>query len=54
MAEASYDVLCHLQNEHSPLRMYLQPPGRADDIQLTLTHHHCKWTTVNTFMIAAQ
>lgn len=54
MAETSYDVLCHSQNEHSPLPVHLQPPGRAHDIQLALIHYHCKWTTVNTFMIASQ
>lgn len=53
-AEARYDVPCYSQNEHSPLPMHLQPPGRAHDIPLTLTHYHCKWTTVNTFSIAAQ
>lgn len=54
LAETSYDVLCCSHTEHTPLPMHLQPPGRAHDIQVTLTRQHCKWTTINTFMIAAQ
>lgn len=54
LVETSYDVLCPSQNDHSPLPVHLKPPGTAHDIQLTLTHYHWKWTTVNTFMIAAQ
>lgn len=42
-------LLCRMITVHCA-----QPPGREHGIQLTLTPHHCKWTTVNTFMIAAQ
>lgn len=54
MSETSDDVLRLMPSAHSPLPMPLQPAGRVQGIQLTLTHYHCKWTTVNTFMTAAQ